>query len=41
MKAFLAAVAFSVVAACVWYGVLDMQQKQATEAFAAPSSVRI
>jgi hypothetical protein len=41
MKAFFAAVAFSVVAACVWFGVLDMQQKQASEAFAAPSSVRL
>lgn len=34
MKAFLAALAFSAVAACVWYGVLDMQQKPATQAFA-------
>jgi hypothetical protein len=41
MKAFFAAVAFSVVAACVWFGVLDMQQRQASEAFAAPSSVRL
>jgi hypothetical protein len=41
MKSFLAAIAFSAVAACVWYGVLDMQQKPASEAFAAPSSVRL
>ncbi len=33
MKAFLAAVAFSAIAACVWYGVLDMQQKPAVTAF--------
>lgn len=33
MKAFLAAIAFSAIAACVWYGVLDMQQKPAIAAF--------
>lgn len=41
MKIFLAAVAFSLVTASVWYGVLDMQQRTAAEAFAAPSSVRL
>lgn len=41
MKSFLAALAFSLVTACVWYGVLDMQQRPAAEAFAAPSSVRL
>ncbi|MCX7324336.1 MAG: hypothetical protein NT037_02755 [Hyphomicrobiales bacterium] len=41
MKAFFAALAFSLVAACVWYGVLDMQQRQAAEAFGASSSVRL
>ena len=41
MKAFLAAIAFSAVAACVWYGVLDMQQRPVAEAFAAPSAVRL
>jgi hypothetical protein len=41
MKVFLAAVAFSLVTACVWYGVLDMQQRPAAEAFAAPSAVRL
>jgi hypothetical protein len=41
MKAFLAAVAFSAVAACVWYGVLDMQQKPAAEAFSSAQGVRL
>ena len=41
MKAFFAAVAFSVVTACIWYGVLDMQQRPAAEAFSAPTSVRL
>lgn len=41
MKAFLAAVAFSIVTATVWYGVLDKQQRQADQAFTAPSSVRL
>ncbi|MGL4439426.1 MAG: hypothetical protein ACRCUE_09150 [Bosea sp. (in: a-proteobacteria)] len=41
MKVFLAAVAFSLVTACVWYGVLDMQQRPASEAFSAPAAVRL
>ncbi len=41
MKAFFAALVFSAVTACIWYGVLDMQQKPAAEAFAAPSAVRL
>jgi hypothetical protein len=41
MKAFFAAVAFSLVAACVWYGVLDMQQKPAAEAFSSTQGVRL
>jgi hypothetical protein len=41
MKAFLAAITFSAVAACVWYGVLDMQQKPAAEAFSSAQGVRL
>ncbi len=41
MKAFLAALVFTAVTGCVWYGVLEMRQKPVAEAFAAPSAVRL
>lgn len=41
MKAFIAAVVFSAVAAFGWYAILNSQQKPADQAFSAPSAVRL
>jgi hypothetical protein len=41
MKAFLAAVLFSAAAALLWSTVLNTQQREASNAFSAPQSVRL
>jgi hypothetical protein len=41
MKAFLAAVVFSAAAAFLWSSVLSTQQREASNAFSAPTSVRL